>query len=671
MSAQGRLARDRARQRGHDGGAGQQRVLHKPGEGPGEQPRFTWRQRARYRFDATMSRGSGALVGWLALVTVVLIVVFSLITLIGGLSPRNEAGDEPGFIRQLFNTLLHSLDPGTVAGDAGSWKFLVTMLVLTLAGLFIVSALIGVIATGLDNKLLELRKGRSVVVERDHTVILGWSDAVFTILSELSIANESKKRPAVVLLASHDKVEMEDQIREKLPDLRGTRVICRTGTAIDLNDLRIVNPTQARSIIVLSPDDDPEPDAQVIKTILALTRGPFRSADTHIVAEIRDPENLEAARLVADDQTVLVDKRDTVARLIVQTSRQSGASVVYLELFDFDGDEIYFHEDPALIGQTFADAQLAYERCSVIGLQLPDGAVRLNPAPGTPIEAGARVIAVAADDAVLQAGDPRVGVVDATAVRDAERVPEEPAAVLLVGWNERSPLVLRELSEYVAPGSTAHVLAPAPGEGVPLPAPEDLPNLTVTTQAAGTTDRAILEALDVARFDHIIAMCPSDDMDPQRADARTLVTLLHLRDLLGDEVDGETGPSIVSEMLDDRNRELAQVTQVDDVIVSDQVLSLILAQISENPALGDVFADLLDADGSEIYLRPVSDYVDVGLPVSFATVVAAASLRSEAALGLRIVAEKGDDDGGVKVNPPKSLTFTPAPGDRVVVLAED
>jgi len=193
----------------------------------------------------------------------------------------------------------------------------------------------------------------------------------------------------------------------------------------------------------------------------------------------------------------------------------------------------------------------------------------------------------------------------------------------------------------------------------------------VTTQAAGTTDRAILEALDVARFDHIIAMCPSDDMDPQRADARTLVTLLHLRDLLGDEVDGETGPSIVSEMLDDRNRELAQVTQVDDVIVSDQVLSLILAQISENPALGDVFADLLDADGSEIYLRPVSDYVDVGLPVSFATVVAAASLRSEAALGLRIVAEKGDDDGGVKVNPPKSLTFTPAPGDRVVVLAED
>lgn len=669
MSAQGRLARERARQRGHDGGAGKQRVLHRPEDTPQGPPRFTLRQRARYRFDATMARGSGALVGWLGLVTVALILVFTLITFIARLAPGGK--DSPGFIRQMFNTLLHSLDPGTVAGDTGNWKFLVTMLVLTLAGLFIVSALIGVIATGLDNKLLELRKGRSVVVEKGHTVILGWSDAVFTILSELAIANESKHRPAIVVLADQDKVDMEDAIREKLPDLHGTRVICRTGTAIDLNDLRIVNPTQARSIIVLSPDDDPEPDAHVIKTILALTRGPFRSEDTHIVAEIRDPANLEAARLVADDQTVLVDKRDTVARLIVQTSRQSGASVVYLELFDFDGDEIYFHEDPALVGQTFAESLLAYEQCSVIGLQAPDGTVKLNPAPTTVVEAGARVIAVAADDGVLTAGDPRTGQVDAAAVRNGARPAEAPSSILLIGWNERTPLVLRELDEYVATGSTVHVLAPAPGEGAPVPADGVLSHLTVTLQAASTTDRATLEALDVARFDHVIAMCPSDGLDAQRADARTLITLLHLRDLLGEDDGNGAGPSIVSEMLDDRNRELAQVTQVDDVIVSDQVLSLILAQISENPALGDVFADLLDADGSEIYLRPVDGYVAPGREVTFATVVAAASLRQEAALGLRIAADKGDETGGVLVNPPKSLTFVPAPGDRVVVLAED
>ncbi len=70
---------------------------------------------------------------------------------------------------------MHALDPGTVAGDTGSAGFLLTMLALTLAGLFIVSALIGVIATGIDEKLMQLRKGRSRVLERDHTLILGFS----------------------------------------------------------------------------------------------------------------------------------------------------------------------------------------------------------------------------------------------------------------------------------------------------------------------------------------------------------------------------------------------------------------------------------------------------------------------------------------------------------------
>ena len=439
MSAQGRLARERARQRGHEGGAGQQRVLRRPEDTPQGPPRFTLRERARYRFDATMARGSGALVGWLGLVTVALILVFTLITFIARLAPGGK--DSPGFIRQMFNTLLHSLDPGTVAGDTGNWKFLVTMLVLTLAGLFIVSALIGVIATGLDNKLLELRKGRSVVVEKDHTVILGWSDAVFTILSELAIANESKHRPAIVVLAEQDKVEMEDAIREKLPDLHGTRVICRTGTAIDLNDLRIANPTQARSIIVLSPDDDPEPDAHVIKTILALTRGPFRSDDTHIVAEIRNGQP-EAARLVATTRRSCRE-RDTVARLMsrrppVRGQRRLPRAVRLRRRRDLP-------RDPALVGGV---------RRGAAGLRAvlgdrpagPDGTVSTRPA--TVVRR--RRIAVAADDAP-DAGDPRTGQVEF-------RQRTAPPASLhrsVIGWNERSPLVLRELDSR-RPGSSAH-----------------------------------------------------------------------------------------------------------------------------------------------------------------------------------------------------------------------
>ena len=97
-----------------------------------------------------------------------------------------------------------------------------------------------------------------------------------------------------------------------------------------------------------------------------------------------------------------------------------------------------------------------------------------------------------------------------------------------------------------------------------------------------------------------------DTLDPSRADARTLVTLLHLRDIAA-RLDRDF--SIVSEMLDLRNRALAEVARADDFIVSDRLVSLMIAQVAETKHLNAVFADLFDAEGSEIYLKPAGDYV--------------------------------------------------------------
>jgi voltage-gated potassium channel Kch len=459
---------------------------------------------------------------------------------------------------------------------------------------------------------------------------------------------------------------MEDAIREKAGDLHNTRVVCRTGSPIDLDDLEIVNHQAARSIIVLAPGGA-DPDAEVIKTVLALTRGPRRREEPyHIVAEIQNPANLEAAHLVAGDEAIIIDKRETIARLIVQTARQSGASVVYTELFDFEGDEVYFHRDPGLARGTYADALLAYEDCSVIGLADAEGAVKLNPPPDTAID-GQSIVAIAEDDSRLTNAGPLVGTVDEAVIVAAPRQAPAPTRALVLGWNDRGATVVAELDEYVAPGSELLVVTEFGDTDFPDPA-----NLRADVRRASTTDRATLESLNVASFDRILVLCYSDDLEPQRADARTLVTLLHLRDMLAAIPHAER-PAIVSEMLDDRNRELAQVTEVDDVIVSDKILSLVLAQLSENARLHAVFSDLLDAEGSEVYLRPVEEYVRLGGELSFATFVAAAARRGETAIGYR-VAQAAQDPGlryGVLVNPVKAELFGAAPGDRLIVLAED
>ena len=126
-------------------------------------------------------------------------------------------------------------------------------------------------------------------------------------------------------------------------------------------------------------------------------------------------------------------------------------------------------------------------------------------------------------------------------------------------------------------------------------------------------------------------------------------------------------------MLDVRNRELAEVARADDFIVSDRLVSLMLAQLAENRRLAAVFADLFDPEGAELYLKPVEDYVQTGRPLNFYTVVEAAAQRQQVAVGYRVRAEAADASKayGVYLNPEKSARVTFAPGDRIIVLAED
>jgi hypothetical protein len=128
-------------------------------------------------------------------------------------------------------------------------------------------------------------------------------------------------------------------------------------------------------------------------------------------------------------------------------------------------------------------------------------------------------------------------------------------------------------------------------------------------------------------------------------------------------------------MIDVRNRELAEVTHADDFVVSNKLVSLMLAQASENENSGAIFADLLDEQGSEIYMRPAETYLELDHPMSFYTVTEACRRRGEVALGYVKKSPANADDprnmGGVVVNPKKSLTLSYEQGDRIIVLARD
>lgn len=558
----------------------------------------SWRDRARYRVDEFFARGTIALILGLFLVSALLIVIVAIVVAATGAGQGSSAGDNPSVFDLVWMGLMRTLDSGTMGGDAGSATFLGAMLVVTLGGIFVISALIGIINTGIQNRLDDLRKGRSRVIESGHTVILGWNQQVFTIISELVGANANQRGRTIVVLADRDKVAMDDEIRARIPDTRGTKIVCRSGSPVDLDEIDIAGIQWSRSIIVLAPEVD-EPDIEVIKTILAITNDPNRrAAPYHVVAEIHDPANMEAARLVGRDEVELIAVGDVVARIIAQTCRQAGLSIVYGELLDFDGDEIYFSRQPTLEGRTFGDAQLAFEDSTLIGIANPNG-VRLNPPAATVIGTGERLILIAADDDAIHLREGGPAPVDDGAIIVCVPTPVAREATLVLGWNQRVLQIARELDSYVAPGSELTVVTddPVAGDALDRLRP-DLANQALRFVAQSSSSRGVLDSLDVARYQHVLVVSPTDRYDPQRADARTLVTLLHLRDI----ANAVGHPfSITSEMADVRNRTLAEVTRADDFIVSDRLISLLLTQVAEEKQLNAVFSDLFDAAGSEVY----------------------------------------------------------------------
>ncbi len=504
--------------------------------------------RLRYRFDNFMSRGTIALVGALFTVTFLVIVVGTLILVLARLRPEGST-ESLGFAEALWQVTMRTIDTGTVAGDTG-WSFRLVGFAITLGGIFIVSALIGILASGLDSRLGELRRGRSRVIEAGHTVILGWSPQVFSIVSELAFANRhlrndrdslaAGRSACVAVLADKDKVEMEEEIRTKVPDTLGTRVVCRSGNPLDLDDLQIVSPDTARAIIVVSPGG-PYPDLPVAKTMMALAKDRDRRGHRyHIVTAVQKPTNLQLARMIGGDEAQVFAVDNLVSRLIAQTCRQSGLSVVYGELFSFEGAAIYFHEEPGLAGTPYGQALFRYSNATLIGLQYRDGRVQINPPMETTIQAGDKVIAIATGGAAFQPSDAMVyGVDSAATYEDPSLRPAQDRAtalprerLLILGWNRRGPIILEQLGYYMPPDSQVHVLAPVDPQQMQADCSAgESHRIQIAFEKGNPIDRPTLEKLVAGEYQYIVILSPADAPDLQIADASTIISLLHLRDI--------------------------------------------------------------------------------------------------------------------------------------------
>jgi Trk K+ transport system NAD-binding subunit len=632
-------------------------------------------EKIKYNFDNLMSKGTGAMLAilgvfFLAVLLAVSIMIFIIPYSTEGAPVDNTSELKSNFFQILWMSFLRTLDPGTMGGD--SKVFGIFSIFVTCAGIFILSALIGILNNGIQDKLEMLRKGRSKVIENNHTIILGWSEQIFTIISELTIANQNKRKSCIAIMGEKDKVEMEEEISAKVGKTGKTKIVCRQGSPIELSDLEIVNINTSKSIIILSQDNNQNADSNVIKTILAIVNYPGRRKEPYnIIAEIRDPKNVEIAKIIGKDEVEIILVGDLISRITAQTCRQPGLSLVYTELLDFGGVEIYFKKEESLIGKKFSDCLFKYDDSTVIGIFEDQKIAKLNPPMDKIIGKNDSLIIIAEDDDTIKLSGITNYNIDEKLIQKTKIANKISEKTLILGWNWKVTRIIKELDSYVSKGSKLTVAADF-SHGDTLIKKECsgiIKNLQIKYIQEDTTDRKFLDKITSENYDHIIVVC-YDNLDYEEADAKTLITLLHLRDIA---IKTKKNFSIVSEMLDIKNRNLAEVSKANDFIVSDKIISLLLSQISENKYLNAVFTDLFDPEGSEIYIKPAINYVKPDVDVNFYTIVESARKKGEIAIGYKIesLVKDNEQSYGVFVNPIKSKMIKFSKFDKIIVLSED
>ena len=129
-----------------------------------------------------------------------------------------------------------------------------------------------------------------------------------------------------------------------------------------------------------------------------------RDDDFSVVVEIFNPTHREIVRSSFPEHVVTVNTSDVLAKLLVQTSRSVGLSVVYNEILSFDGCEMYFY-DAEWNGITFGDATFRFPDGVPIGIRTGEGEIVINPDHTRPLVDGDEVLIVADDDSTIDFQD--------------------------------------------------------------------------------------------------------------------------------------------------------------------------------------------------------------------------------------------------------------------------
>lgn len=596
--------------------------------------KHSFKEKLQYRFDIAMSSGMKSMIKTLFVATLIIVIIFGLIiSLASSLNPY----------KGIWISFMHVIDPGTLTADEDGFIYMLCMTLVTFFGIAVFSTLVGIINTGIQEKLELLKKGKSKILEEDHIVILGFDNEIYTILEELIEANKAKKEGIIVILDGiHSLEEMQEKVSRKIPETYNTKIIYRTGTIYDVSEISKCSIETCKSIIV-----NVESDALSIKCILAVAtiiNAMKEESRPHITAVINNKEYSDAAFCAAGKAEVkLLNFEDIIAKIIAQSSRYHGVSEFFEDLFGYEGSEVYIKPAPKEVdGVRMEDISLYYQNAICIGKEVSDQGekqLRLYPLLDENqklIKKGERLIFLAENENdILHRKNPMM--VEGTQVKVPAEYTEKCRNILILRYSTKIESILLELRKI---NKDVKVTVAVKEEYIEemLKVLERNDDMDIRCVCEDCLEPAGLKYLiekttpdSVIVLSNILDSFVEEDTGlcnklAEKDDSEIIILLLQLRSLINKE---QYNFSVTSEIQYSFNQKLVQDTGVNDFVVGSRITNRLLAQIAQEKDRYEIFEDLITAEGTDVLIRNVTDYLDVDTPYKLSEIKRIVALSGE------------------------------------------
>ena len=557
----------------------------------------------RYHFENKITKSSNFVLFLLILSALTALMMVAFQYSIGILEQNN-------FINSWWDSLTSIIS----IGKGNSIETRIVNFLFWCLNVAISGTIIAFLTTKVSGFIFNLNKGRSIVIDKGHYVIIGWNQNIFKIFKEIENANLNVSKPTILCFNTMNNTDMRVKIDLEYPDQKKLRILTRTGDCYNISELGITNLKEARSVIVL--DDILIENYNVETTILAIRKN-IPKSNVPIIAQFSESTNIKILSDISGNNVIGVHTNSIIASITSQSIRNKFISSVFMDFLDYDGDEIYFYSSDQFVGLSYMQASLYMDKVTLIGIINNVGEINLNPNKKSLISAGDQLVVIAEDDIItlnVEKNNEVENSLNQIQINNVIKNEPNKKSILFFGWSELGQEILNKTIPFLDKDCDVSVAYRSDlVTNLPFIDHNNNNNNNINISLFPFDKNKQLITSDYLlenNFEIILILGYNDCLSEEVADTFSLMQNLHLKSFLR-EISILNKPRIVLQLNDGSKKNLIDIEDDNEFIVSNVLSSLLMTQLADNPNLKIIFDELFSVEGVVIHINPISEYLDI------------------------------------------------------------